>query len=120
LPIERIKQIAPICTRALRGGEIWIEGATADPADEDAPDGIRAMHVTIRLFARLREMAGAGEVRRSFFPTVVLRARDSLVNGFRNLTIIRVASCASTQTTRNDDRAERWRRGGVLPLVSGG
>lgn len=35
--IERIKQIAPIWKHEhFEGGEIWIEGATADPADEDA------------------------------------------------------------------------------------
>jgi molybdopterin synthase catalytic subunit len=35
--IERIKQIAPIWKREwFEGGEVWIEGATADPDDEDA------------------------------------------------------------------------------------
>ena len=35
--IERIKQIAPIWKREhFEGGEMWIEGATADPADEQA------------------------------------------------------------------------------------
>ena len=35
--IERIKQIAPIWKHEhFEGGEIWIEGATADPADETA------------------------------------------------------------------------------------
>ncbi|MBI4476432.1 MAG: molybdenum cofactor biosynthesis protein MoaE [Acidobacteria bacterium] len=35
--IERVKQIAPIWKReAFEGGEIWIEGATADPRDEGA------------------------------------------------------------------------------------
>ena len=35
--IERIKQIAPIWKHEhFEGGEIWIEGATADPMDEDA------------------------------------------------------------------------------------
>src|SRR3954464_11922091 len=35
--IERIKQIAPIWKHEpLEGGEIWIEGAAADPMDEDA------------------------------------------------------------------------------------
>ena len=35
--IERIKQIAPIWKHEhFEGGEIWIEGATADPRDEDA------------------------------------------------------------------------------------
>jgi molybdopterin synthase catalytic subunit len=34
--IERIKQIAPIWKHEhFEGGEIWIEGATADPLDED-------------------------------------------------------------------------------------
>ena len=35
--IERIKQIAPIWKHEhFEGGEVWIEGATADPADETA------------------------------------------------------------------------------------
>ena len=64
--IERIKQIAPIWKHEhFEGGDVWIEGATADPMDDDgAANGVRAMHVTIRLFARLRDMAGAGELRR--------------------------------------------------------
>ena len=35
--IERIKQIAPIWKHErFEGGEVWVEGATADPDDEDA------------------------------------------------------------------------------------
>jgi molybdopterin synthase catalytic subunit len=35
--IERIKQIAPVWKREFfEGGDVWIEGATADPADEVA------------------------------------------------------------------------------------
>lgn len=35
--IERIKQIAPIWKREhFDGGEVWLEGATADPQDEAA------------------------------------------------------------------------------------
>jgi molybdopterin synthase catalytic subunit len=35
--IERVKQIAPIWKHEhFEGGEVWIEGATADPADEGA------------------------------------------------------------------------------------
>ncbi len=35
--IERLKQIAPIWKHEhFEGGEVWIEGATADPYDEDA------------------------------------------------------------------------------------
>lgn len=35
--IERVKQIAPIWKHEhFEGGEVWIEGATADPADETA------------------------------------------------------------------------------------
>jgi molybdopterin synthase catalytic subunit len=35
--IERLKQIAPIWKHEhFEGGDIWIEGATADPADETA------------------------------------------------------------------------------------
>jgi len=35
--IERVKQIAPIWTREFfEGGDVWIEGATADPEDDRA------------------------------------------------------------------------------------
>jgi molybdopterin synthase catalytic subunit len=35
--IERVKQIAPIWKRAFfEGGDVWIEGATADPDDQRA------------------------------------------------------------------------------------
>jgi molybdopterin synthase catalytic subunit len=35
--IERVKQIAPIWKREFfEGGDVWIEGATADPGDERA------------------------------------------------------------------------------------
>lgn len=35
--IERVKQIAPIWKHEhFDGGDVWIEGATADPADEQA------------------------------------------------------------------------------------
>jgi molybdopterin synthase catalytic subunit len=35
--IERVKQIAPIWKREFfEGGDVWIEGATADPEDEQA------------------------------------------------------------------------------------
>ena len=65
--IERVKQIAPVWKHEhFEGGDVWIEGATADPDDESATAGrIGArMLVTVRLFARLRELAGASELRR--------------------------------------------------------
>jgi len=35
--IERVKQIVPIWKHEhFEGGEVWLEGATADPEDEDA------------------------------------------------------------------------------------
>jgi molybdopterin synthase catalytic subunit len=35
--IERIKQVAPVWKREFfDGGDVWIEGATADPSDEAA------------------------------------------------------------------------------------
>jgi molybdopterin synthase catalytic subunit len=35
--IERVKQVAPIWKHEhCEGGDVWIEGATADPADEQA------------------------------------------------------------------------------------
>jgi molybdopterin synthase catalytic subunit len=41
--IERIKQIAPVWKREyFDGGDVWIEGATADPRDEQARQLARA------------------------------------------------------------------------------
>ncbi len=35
--IERVKQIAPVWKHEhFEGGEVWVEGATADPDDEAA------------------------------------------------------------------------------------
>jgi molybdopterin synthase catalytic subunit len=35
--IERVKQIAPVWKHEhFEGGEVWIEGATADPTDDQA------------------------------------------------------------------------------------
>ena len=40
--IERIKQIVPIWKHEyFEGGDVWIEGATADPADETARETAR-------------------------------------------------------------------------------
>jgi molybdopterin synthase catalytic subunit len=40
--IERVKQIAPIWKREhFSGGQVWIEGATADPDDASARDEAR-------------------------------------------------------------------------------
>ena len=40
--IERVKQIAPIWKREyFEGGDVWIEGATADPHDEAAREEAR-------------------------------------------------------------------------------
>ena len=61
-----MKQIAPVWKHEhFEGGDVWIEGATADPDDEAALHAHRTgMLVTIRLFARLRELAGHAELRR--------------------------------------------------------
>ena len=50
----------------FEGGEVWLEGATADPDDEEARAGgvPDCMRVTVRLFARLRDLAGTGELVR--------------------------------------------------------
>ena len=81
------------------------------------------MHVTVRLFARLREMAGAPEVRRDVPAGASVRTVwESLVGefpGFDDYT--RVVSCAvnedyarMTTTLRDGDEVA------FLPPVSGG
>ena len=45
--IERIKQIAPIWKHEyFEGGDVWIEGATADPDDEAARDAAMRLACT--------------------------------------------------------------------------
>ena len=65
--IERVKQIAPVWKHEhFEGGDVWIEGATARSGGRGGVHAaVRArMLVTIRLFARLREIAGTSELRR--------------------------------------------------------
>ena len=65
--IERIKQIVPIWKHEyFEGGDVWIEGATADPDDAAAREKAHEdrVRVTVRLFARLRELVGDGELVR--------------------------------------------------------
>ena len=81
------------------------------------------MHVTIRLFARLREMAGAGEVRRTLPHGASVRvAWESLVGEFPEMDdYSKVVSCAVNEdyahmTTALNDGDEV----AFLPPVSGG
>ena len=81
------------------------------------------MHVTIRLFARLREMAGGGEVRRTLADDANVRAAwDSLVGEFPEMDdYSKVVSCAVNEdyarmTTSLSDGDEV----AFLPPVSGG
>jgi len=81
------------------------------------------MHVTIRLFARLRDMAGAGELRRELPGGSSARsAWDSLVGEFPDFDdYTRAVSCAVNEeyarmTTLLNDGDEV----AFLPPVSGG
>ena len=77
--IERVKQIAPIWKREFfEGGDVWIEGATADPDDErrgPRRSGSRARdRPAVRAAARHRRRSGAGARCRG-------RARRSATSG---------------------------------------
>ena len=116
--IERIKQIAPdLEARAFRGGRNLDRGSDRRSGRRRRPaDGVRAMHVTIRLFARLREMAGAAEVRRTLPDGASVRARLGFagrrVSGIRRLHEGRLMR-RERGLRAHDHAAERWRRGGV-------
>ena len=77
--IERVKQIAPIWKHEyFEGGDVWIEGAAADPDDDGGARARRertGMRVTVRLFARLRDLAGAGGWRATCAPGATIARR---------------------------------------------
>ena len=123
-----MKQIAPIWKREFfEGGDVWIEGATADPDDaaRAGRGGAGGMRVTVRLFARLRDIAGAAELR--------ARRRagrdDRIASGaswrgeFPELGALRAIDfdAPSTPTTRGWTSASRdGDEVAFLPPVSGG
>ena len=104
--IERIKQIAPIWKHEhFEGGDVWIEGATADPADEDARARRRwSAHARNRPAVR----AAAGDGRRGGAARGAARRRpradawDALVGEFPDFDGLRAAACRarSTKNTR--------------------
>ena len=71
-------------TSISKGGDGLDRGGDGRSGGRGRPaDGVRAMHVTIRLFARLREMAGAAELRRELPGGPTARsAWDALVAEF--------------------------------------
>ena len=81
------------------------------------------MSITIRLFARLREIAGTGELQRTLpaQPTAETAWRE-LAREFPALTEYRdVVSCAvNEQYARFDTRLEEGDEVAFLPPVSGG
>ena len=124
--IERVKQIAPIWKHEhFEGGDVWIEGATADPGDETARGGGdgTGVHVTVRLFARLRELAGAAELSRQ-----LARRRDRagrLARAAREFPAIAdyatSVSCAVNETyARLTTELRDGDEVAFLPPVSGG
>ena len=128
--IERVKQIVPIWKHEFfEGGEVWIEGATADPSDEAARraalDPRDAMRVTVRLFARLRDIAGTGELVRDVPPgaTPPERLATAWSREFPALgDYERVDFGGGQRRLRGMDGA-RWQDGdevAFLPPVSGG
>ena len=125
--IERVKQIAPIWKREFfDGGDVWIEGATADPDDDAGArrGGADGMRVTVRLFARLRDIAGAAELARDVAPGATigdrLAAARRRVSGAAPATSDRFRA-RSTPTTRGWTRCSRdGDEIAFLPPVSGG
>ena len=125
--IERVKQIAPIWKHEyFDGGDVWIEGATADPDDERRARGSGAdrMRVTVRLFARLRDIAGAAELVRESPPGATIGDVWRAAGGeFPELARLRAIDLERGQRRLRADGPRRSRDGdeiAFLPPVSGG
>ncbi len=98
--IERVKQIVPIWKHEyFEGGDVWIEGATADPDDAEArgrrdEDRVR---VKVRLFARLRDLVGAGELEREVPPGATV---ETVWDGAGRASIPAIATYAAIDVMR--------------------
>ena len=123
--IERVKQIAPIWKREFfDGGDVWIEGATADPDDERARarGGAGGMRVTVRLFARLRDIAGAAELARELAPGATIGdVWRQLAGEFPELAQLRALDFERGQRRlRADGSGDRRRRRSRVPAAGVG
>ena len=81
------------------------------------------MHVTVRLFARLRELTGAGELTRELPDGATVGAAwESLARDFPSLTAYTASvSCAvNEEYSRPSHRLEDGDEVAFLPPVSGG
>ena len=120
-----MKQIAPIWKREFfEGGDVWIEGATADPDDEQRAgrSGAGGMRVTVRLFARLRDIAGAAELARDVAPGATIGSVwHQLVREFPELAgYERSISSGRQRRLRADGPARRRRRRDRVPAAGVG
>ena len=81
------------------------------------------MRVTVRLFARLRDIAGAAELRREVGPDATIRTVwTQLVNEFPDLGGYErsISSAVNADYARMDDRVQDGDEIAFLPPVSGG
>ena len=124
--IERIKQIAPIWKHEFfDGGDVWIEGATANPDDRAGArrSGAARMRVTVRLFARLRDIAGAAELARELAPGATIGdVWRQLAGEFPELASYErsISSAINADYARMDQVVGDGDEIAFLPPVSGG
>jgi len=81
------------------------------------------VRVTVRLFARLRDIAGAAELRREVGPDATIRTVwTQLVNEFPDLGGYErsISSAVNADYARMDDRVQDGDEIAFLPPVSGG
>jgi len=81
------------------------------------------VRVTVRLFARLRDIAGAAELRREVGPDATIRTVwTQLVNEFPDLGGYErsISSAVNADYARMDDRVRDGDEIAFLPPVSGG
>jgi hypothetical protein len=123
--IERVKaDRADLEARALRRRRRLVGGRHGGPGRRNGPpDGVsHRMRVTVRLFARLRDLAGAGEMVRDVpAPATIEQVWRSLVKDMPGARRLRAHDVGGAEhRLLADDRGGEGRRRGGVPAAGVG